>query len=129
MSQGKRKKSSRKPSGPKKRGPLDTQFTCLFCNHEKAIQVKLDKKAGIGDLYCKVCGQKFQSSINYLSAAVDVYSEWIDACESVAQDAVAQEKEATADDRDFSSYATERARAAAAGASEEEDGGYDEDKD
>ncbi|KAK5942225.1 hypothetical protein PMZ80_006180 [Knufia obscura] len=125
---GKRKKSSRKPTGPKKRGPLDTQFTCLFCNHEKAVQVKLDKKSGIGDLYCKVCGQKFQSNINYLSAPIDVYSDWIDACESVAQDAVAQEKEATAEDKEFSTYASERPRAAAtAGGDDEEDGGYDED--
>jgi len=91
--------------------------------------VKLDKKSGIGDLYCKVCGQKFQSNINYLSAAVDVYSDWIDACESVAQDAVAQEKEATAEDKEFSSYATERPRAAAVagGDNEDDDGGYDED--
>ena len=125
--QGKRKKSSKPASGPKKRGPLDTQFTCLFCNHEKAVQVKIDKKAGIGDLYCKVCGQKFQSSINYLSAPVDVYSDWIDACESVAQDAVAQEKEATAEDKDFSTYASERPKAITAAANDEEDGGYDED--
>ncbi len=90
--------------------------------------MKLDKKSGIGDLYCKVCGQKFQSNINYLSAAVDVYSDWIDACESVAQDAVAQEKEATAEDKEFSSYATERPRpTGVAAAADEEDGGYDED--
>ena len=115
MRKGKRKKSSRKPQGPKKREPLSTQFTCLFCNHEKAVQVKMDKKAGIGDLYCKVCGQKFQTSINYLSAAVDVYSDWIDACEAVAKDHVEAENEATAADKEFSSYATERPRATIAG--------------
>lgn len=88
----------------------------------------MDKKAGIGDLYCKVCGQKFQSSINYLSAPVDVYSDWLDACESVAQDAVAQE--ATEEDKNFSSYATERPRATVtAGDDDEEDAGYDDDDD
>ncbi len=64
----------------------------------------MDKKAGIGQLDCKVCGQKFQCSINCkqkgaarrgavlagrgcrlicilldLSAAVDVYGDWVDA--------------------------------------------------
>jgi len=48
--------------------------------------VKLDKKAGVGQLSCKVCGQAFQCSVNYLSAAVDVYSEWVDACDTVAKE-------------------------------------------
>ncbi|KAJ0381718.1 hypothetical protein COL26b_000396 [Colletotrichum chrysophilum] len=75
---GKRKSSS-KPQGPKKKDPLPTKFTCLFCNHEDSVAVKLDKKAGVGSLDCRVCGQMFQCSINYLSAAVDVYGEWVDA--------------------------------------------------
>ena len=124
--QGKRKGSSKKPVGPKKREPLSTQFTCLFCNHEKAVGVKMNKKDGIGELSCKVCGQRFQSSVNYLSAPVDVYSDWIDACESVAQEAIAEE--ATAEDRNFSTYASERPRAAATtGADDDDDAGYDDD--
>lgn len=80
--------------------PLPTTFTCLFCNHEKSISVKLDRKAGVGQLDCRVCGQKFQCAVNCsskmshsrstrlradslydldLSAAVDVYGEWVDA--------------------------------------------------
>jgi len=47
--------------------------------------VKLDKKAGVGNLSCKVCGQKFQCAVNYLSAAVDVYADWVDACDAVAK--------------------------------------------
>ncbi|QMW37419.1 hypothetical protein G4B11_000655 [Aspergillus flavus] len=70
---GKRKKSSRQPQGPKKREPLPTTFACLFCNHENSIVVKLDKKLGLGNL-------------SYLSAAVDVYSDWVDACDAVAKD-------------------------------------------
>ncbi|KAH8821709.1 hypothetical protein F5884DRAFT_768782 [Xylogone sp. PMI_703] len=84
---GKRKKSSRKPQGPKKNEPLTTVFPCLFCNHEKSVTVKLDKKAGVGNLSCKVCGQKFQCAVNYLSAAVDVYADWVDACDAVAKEA------------------------------------------
>jgi transcription elongation factor Elf1 len=68
--------------------------------------VKLDKKLGLGHLSCKVCGQRFQTGINCkpqvtlvqifhdidclitldLSAAVDVYSDWVDACDAVAKD-------------------------------------------
>ncbi|KAJ0388224.1 hypothetical protein COL922a_000855 [Colletotrichum nupharicola] len=85
---GKRKSSS-KPQGPKKKDPLPTKFTCLFCNHEDSVAVKLDKKAGVGSLDCRVCGQMFQCSINYLSAAVDVYGEWVDAADAVAKEAPA----------------------------------------
>ncbi|KAK3066262.1 hypothetical protein LTS18_001865 [Coniosporium uncinatum] len=83
---GKRKKAS-KPQGPKKRDTLPTNFQCLFCNHENSVSVKLEKKVGVGHLSCKVCGQTFQTGINYLSAAVDVYADWIDACDSVAKEA------------------------------------------
>jgi transcription elongation factor Elf1 len=71
--------------GPKKKDPLPSTFTCLFCNHEKSVVVKLDKKAGVGQLDCRICGQKFQCAVNYLSAAVDVYGEWVDAAEAVAK--------------------------------------------
>ncbi|KAM0251300.1 hypothetical protein ACHAQJ_008240 [Trichoderma viride] len=82
---GKRKSSSRKPMGPKRADPLPTTFTCLFCNHEKSVTVKLDRRAGVGQLDCRICGQKFQCAVNYLSAAVDVYGEWVDAAEAVSK--------------------------------------------
>ncbi|KAM0360718.1 hypothetical protein HYE67_006798 [Fusarium culmorum] len=86
---GKRKSSS-KPMGPKKKDPLPTTFACLFCNHENSVSVKLDKKAGVGQLDCRVCGQKFQCAVNYLSAAVDVYGEWVDAADAVAKEDTAE---------------------------------------
>ncbi|KAF2423308.1 Elf1-domain-containing protein [Tothia fuscella] len=86
---GKRKKAAKKPTGKKKNEPLPTTFQCLFCNHEKSVTVKMEKKQGIGFLNCKVCGQHFNSGINYLSAAVDVYSDWVDACDDVAKRAAA----------------------------------------
>ncbi|KAK9389355.1 transcription elongation factor Elf1 like-domain-containing protein [Lipomyces mesembrius] len=79
---GKRKKSTRKPQGPRKREPLPTVFSCLFCNHEKSVVCRIDKKLKLGFLNCKVCGQNFQTQTNSLSVPVDIYSEWIDACES-----------------------------------------------
>ncbi|KAF4303072.1 putative zinc finger protein [Botryosphaeria dothidea] len=82
---GKRKKAAKKPAQPKKKESLSTTFQCLFCNHENSILVKLDKKAAIGHLSCKVCGVSFQCNINALSAAVDVYYDWVDACDAVAE--------------------------------------------
>ncbi|KAH8725214.1 transcription elongation factor Elf1 like-domain-containing protein [Phaeosphaeriaceae sp. PMI808] len=90
---GKRKSSS-KPQGPKRKEKLPTTFQCLFCNHEKSVSVSIEKKSGVGNLQCKVCGQTFQTNINYLSAPVDVYADWIDACDAVAKEA-AQGRAAT----------------------------------
>lgn len=61
--QGKRK-SAAKPQGPRKNEPLATIFPCLFCNHEKSVSVKLEKKMGVGTLNCKVCNQQFQCAVN-----------------------------------------------------------------
>ncbi|KIO26255.1 hypothetical protein M407DRAFT_202820 [Tulasnella calospora MUT 4182] len=76
-----KRKSSKKPQGPKRRAVLDTTFTCLYCHHENAITCKLDKKESVGHLNCKICGQSFQCAIHHLSEPIDVYSEWIDAAE------------------------------------------------
>ncbi|EIM90051.1 Elf1-domain-containing protein [Stereum hirsutum FP-91666 SS1] len=79
---GKRKKSSRKPTGPKKKTPLDTTFTCLFCHHDNSVTVKLDRKEGIAQLVCRVCDQRYQSKVNHLTEPIDIYSEWIDAADA-----------------------------------------------
>ncbi|CAI7671823.1 unnamed protein product [Penicillium pancosmium] len=94
------RESASHPVNPKgrerdQREPLATTFACLFCNHENSVVVKLDKKLGLGDLSCKVCGQKFQTGINYLSAGVDVYSDWVDACDAVAKESANQYDGAT----------------------------------
>jgi transcription elongation factor Elf1 len=44
--------------------PLPSTFACLFCNHENSVVIKLDKKLGLGNLSCKVCGQRYQTGIN-----------------------------------------------------------------
>lgn len=82
----KRKSSSRKPT-KKVKQVLDITFTCLFCNHERSVICTLDKKVGIGELHCKICGQNFQTRIHSLSKPVDVYSDWIDACEDLEEEA------------------------------------------
>lgn len=96
---GKRKSSTRKPA-KKIKQTLDVQFTCLFCNHEKSVICTLDKKNLLGELHCKICGQNFQTAIHGLSQPVDVYSDWIDACEDLAEEAEKNGYEGDDHDRD-----------------------------
>ncbi|RMY38862.1 hypothetical protein D0866_02309 [Hortaea werneckii] len=88
---GKRKKSSRQPQGKKKREPLATQFKCVFCAHETSVGVSIDRKNKLGTLHCRQCGQHFQSKspMDALMQPVDIYFEWIDACEDVAKEQAA----------------------------------------
>ncbi|KAF3231656.1 hypothetical protein TWF191_005718 [Orbilia oligospora] len=51
-----------------------------------SIIIKLDKKNSVGSLHCNVCGQTYQTSINYLSGAVDVYADWVDAADEVKKE-------------------------------------------
>ncbi|KAI9662005.1 MAG: hypothetical protein M1831_002920 [Alyxoria varia] len=91
---GKRKKSTRNTGGGRKKEKLPTQFQCLFCNHETSVQVKIDKKSGTAKLKCRVCGQDYESTAHKLTEPVDVYSEWIDACDAVQKEQ--EEEEAAA---------------------------------
>lgn len=78
-----RRKSKRKP-GPKRKNiePLDIMFNCPFCNHEKSCEVKMDKTKNAAKIQCTICMEDFQATINFLSEPIDVYNEWIDACEA-----------------------------------------------
>ncbi|ABN67553.1 predicted protein [Scheffersomyces stipitis CBS 6054] len=104
-----KRKSSAKPQ-KKIKQTLDVTFTCLFCNHEKSVICTLDKKNSLGELHCKICGQSFQTAIHSLSQPVDIYSDWIDACEDLAEEAEknggGEEKEEYSDDE----YETNRSR-------------------
>ncbi|KAJ3227986.1 hypothetical protein HK099_007855 [Clydaea vesicula] len=42
-----------------------------------------DKDTKIGHLLCKACGITFQTVTNVLTEPVDVYSDWIDACNAL----------------------------------------------
>merc|ERR1719265_1192187 len=75
------RRRTRAQAAPKPKPKLDTTFDCLFCQSAKAIEVKLVRLEQIGYLKCRVCGAGFQSRINYLSEAVDVYSDWVDEAE------------------------------------------------
>ncbi|KAI9497025.1 transcription elongation factor Elf1 like-domain-containing protein [Zychaea mexicana] len=77
-----KRKVKRQPQ-KKLKDKLDTHFNCLFCNHEKSIEVKLDRPNKVGHLSCKICDVNWQCTITYLDEGVDVYSAWVDACEDV----------------------------------------------
>ena len=79
---GKRKSKRKPPPKQKRLQPLDALFDCPFCNHEKSCDVELHKEKNVGLVTCRVCLEDFQTPITYLSEKVDVYSDWIDACEA-----------------------------------------------
>ncbi|KAJ2007678.1 hypothetical protein H4R26_000636 [Coemansia thaxteri] len=79
-----KRKSARKVV-KKEQPKLDTTFDCLFCNHEKCISIGMDKNRKVGILRCKICSATYQAATNRLSEPIDVYSEWIDACEEAKQ--------------------------------------------
>lgn len=81
----KRKSKRKAPTKRRAIEPLDIQFNCPFCNHEKSCDVKMDRTRNVGRIVCRICSEDFQTTINYLSEAIDVYTEWIDACESANQ--------------------------------------------
>ncbi|EJF65954.1 transcription elongation factor Elf1 like-domain-containing protein [Dichomitus squalens] len=86
---GKRKKSSRKPAPARRKDPLETNFTCLFCHHDKSVSVRINRKEGVAQLLCKICDQRYQSKANHLTEPIDIYSEWIDAADAAEKDAAA----------------------------------------
>ena len=81
-----KRKSTRK-AVKKVKVKLEKTFKCLFCNAPKSVGVRLfvlpllisrDQVNKIGFLSCKSCPSTFETSINILSEAIDVYSEWVD---------------------------------------------------
>ena len=76
-----RRKSKRKPVPKKKQMGLDTKFTCPFCNYYNSCEVRMERTQNMGVIMCTVCLEEYQTPITYLSEPVDVFSEWIDACE------------------------------------------------
>ena len=107
---GKRKSSAKAPAKAP-RPKLETTFACPFCNAgapppaapprtaarhhahhlplpslppaaEKAVHCEMDRDLMVGEVKCTACGERWSNKIHDLSEAIDVYSEWIDACEA-----------------------------------------------
>jgi transcription elongation factor Elf1 len=77
---GKRKSS--KPPPKKQKPKLDVAFNCPFCNSSKSVSCLFDWDREIGTVQCQVCQVNFSTQINHLTEPIDVYSDWIDACEA-----------------------------------------------
>eukprot|EP00462_Mataza_sp_D1_P002711 CAMPEP_0175101098 /NCGR_PEP_ID=MMETSP0086_2-20121207/7562_1 /TAXON_ID=136419 /ORGANISM="Unknown Unknown, Strain D1" /LENGTH=79 /DNA_ID=CAMNT_0016375499 /DNA_START=91 /DNA_END=330 /DNA_ORIENTATION=+ len=70
-----------------------TSFDCPFCNHAGTVECSLNRSTELGTIKCRVCDTKFQTTINYMTEPIDVFSEWIDECEKVnAEDAPDEEE-------------------------------------
>ncbi|CAM6032112.1 unnamed protein product, partial [Sphagnum compactum] len=72
------KKKTAKKVVKKKRLTVAKTFKCLFCNHENAVTCSFDREAKIGELLCRVCDAKYQTTITALTEPIDVFSEWLD---------------------------------------------------
>ncbi|KAJ3044087.1 hypothetical protein HDV00_003191 [Rhizophlyctis rosea] len=78
-----KRKSARKPVA-KAKVTLEKQFLCFYCNHEKAVTVKVDKREKIGHLSCKFCGVSWQTVCQPpMDEPVDVYHDWLDAADQI----------------------------------------------
>lgn len=44
--------------------------------------LRRDKSRNSAKIMCRVCLEDFQTTINFLSEPVDVYNDWVDACET-----------------------------------------------
>ncbi|TVU12498.1 hypothetical protein EJB05_46149, partial [Eragrostis curvula] len=79
---GKRKsRTSKMLAQPKKKPKLDTAFDCPFCNNTGSVECSIDLKHHLAEAVCAVCKEAYSTSAHALTEPVDVYSEWIDACE------------------------------------------------
>ncbi|CAL5051146.1 unnamed protein product [Urochloa decumbens] len=78
---GKRKSRKAAKVPPKKKEKLETAFDCPFCNHRASVECTIDFKERIAVATCGMCKEAYHTDANALTEPVDVYSEWIDACE------------------------------------------------
>ncbi|EER87924.1 transcription elongation factor 1 homolog [Sorghum bicolor] len=88
---GKRKsRTSKLMAEPKKAPKLDTDFTCPFCNHRRAVQccIFLKERHPFAVVSCVVCKETYATKANALTEPIDVYSEWIDSCEEANEGVV-----------------------------------------
>ena len=76
-----RKKSRRSKPAPKKVQKLETCFDCPFCGHPGTVACTVDLKNRIAEATCGTCKESYATAANALTEPIDVYCEWIDACE------------------------------------------------
>ena len=103
----KRKSMSSKMAQRKKPAPkLDTTFCCPFCNHPGGVSCTIDLKLFVATAVCYVCQEAYHTTAHYLTEPVDVYHDWIDACEKANQDdeCFKRQRRVSSDDDDSDDY-------------------------
>ena len=78
---GKRKSRKVESKGPAPK--VDTIFDCPYCSRKSTVEVKIKKKEGYGQLWCRVCTVEFKAKLGPLTKEVDIYCEWIDLAEQL----------------------------------------------
>lgn len=79
-----KKKSAAKAPSRKDRPKLDTVFPCPICGGNATVTCSFDRDKGIGTVECSECSNKYQvDKISLLDEPIDIYAQWIDACEEV----------------------------------------------
>lgn len=81
---GKRKSSA--PVAKKATPKLDTTFNCPFCNSNKSVHCVIDLDRELGEVYCNLCSNRYRNRITHLTEPIDLYHDWIDACEEANQE-------------------------------------------
>ncbi|EGG16737.1 elongation factor 1 [Cavenderia fasciculata] len=76
-----KRKSSKPPPKKKVIGKIPKYFDCPFCDHSQSVECIIKRENGIGTATCRKCNANYSTQINDLSDPIDVYTDWIDACE------------------------------------------------
>ena len=92
----KRKSMSSKMAQRKKPAPkLETTFCCPFCNHPGGVSCTMDLKLYVAPAVCDVCEEAYHTTPRRTTSpspsSVDIYHDWIDACEKANQEVDAQD--------------------------------------
>jgi transcription elongation factor Elf1 len=61
---GKRKSRQVQVMGPAPK--VDKVFDCPYCSRMKIVEIKLNKREGVGQFFCRICGVKYQRKLGPL---------------------------------------------------------------
>jgi len=76
------RRAKKAPVQTKKRVVLAKRFKCPFCANDESVECQMKHREGTGSLSCRICDASFQMPIHHLHEPIDVFSEWLDACEA-----------------------------------------------
>eukprot|EP00591_Stephanopyxis_turris_P010245 CAMPEP_0195517232 /NCGR_PEP_ID=MMETSP0794_2-20130614/10252_1 /TAXON_ID=515487 /ORGANISM="Stephanopyxis turris, Strain CCMP 815" /LENGTH=137 /DNA_ID=CAMNT_0040646005 /DNA_START=27 /DNA_END=440 /DNA_ORIENTATION=- len=76
------RRAKKAPVQTKKKITLAKRFKCPFCANDDVVECKMDHKNGVGSLKCRLCQVDYQMPIHHLHEPIDVFSEWLDDCET-----------------------------------------------